>query len=34
MYTPPVASDHHCGPADVPLRLLTCDERIVTHSSA
>jgi hypothetical protein len=26
----PAAGDHGCGPADTPLRLLTCDESILT----
>ena len=33
-YTASAASDHNRGLADTPLRLLTCDKSIVTHSSA
>ena len=29
----PSGNDHNCGLADMPLRLLTCDKRIVTHGS-
>jgi hypothetical protein len=34
MYTRDQRRDHDCGPADTPLRRLTCDESILTHSSA
>ena len=31
-YTARAASDHNCDLAEVPLRLLTCDKSIATHS--